>query len=91
MSRLREGSRKKGCGLLVCKKPCKGGWADGRERRLKLRSRLLALDQERARRAAVIFFKQVMDEMWGDRDQVDEEESCGQEADSGRTSPEFLA
>lgn len=91
MARMRDRSGKKGCRLLVRKKPCKGGWADRRQIRLKLCSRLLALDQKRAGRASVILFEDVMDEMRGDRYQVDEEESCGQEADSGRTAPEFLA
>jgi len=83
LPRVRGRSGKKGGRHLVWKKPCQGGWADRRQSRLKLCRGLLALDQERARRAAVIFLEEVVDEMRGNRDQVDEEKPCGQEAERG--------
>jgi hypothetical protein len=43
---------------------------------------LLALDQERAGGPAVLLFEQVVDEVGRDSNQIDEEESCGQETNS---------
>ena len=80
---MHERSGKKGCRLLVWKEPRKGGRADRWRIRLKLCSRLLTLDEERARRTAVILFEDVVDKVRRNRDQVDDEGYCGQETDSG--------
>ena len=76
---MRERSGKEGCHLLIGKGSCQDGRADRRQNRLNLYSRLLALDQERACRAAVLLLEDVVDEVGRDRNQVDEEEPCGQE------------
>ena len=77
---MRERSGKKSCHLLIGKRSCQDGRTNHRQSRLKLCSRLLALDQERARRAAVVLLENVVNEVGRECNQIiDEEESCGQD------------
>ena len=76
---MRERSGKKSCHLLIGKRSCQDGRTNHRQSRLKLCRRLLALDQERERGAAVLLLEEVVDKVGRDRNQVDKEEPCCQE------------